>query len=407
MAQLRQEVTELTELTAAQVVAGEKASIAQTYRRAPMVLSHGQGMIVWDTEGKEYLDFMAGIAVNALGHGDPGVAAVLAEQAGKLVHTSNLFYSVPQVQLAEKLIANSFADKVFFTNSGTESNEGAIKFARRYARTTGGDSKFEIVAFEHAFHGRTMGALALTPKEVYQAPFRPLMPGVVIAPFNDISALEKAIGPQTAAVFIEPIQGEGGIHPATPEFLKALRTRCNEVGALLVFDEVQCGMGRTGDLWAHTASGVTPDIMTLAKPLAGGLPIGAILMTERVAATMEVGGHGTTFGGGPLVCAVASHVFDRISQPTFLQHVQETGTYLKERLEEVNSPHIRDVRGRGLMVGVELDLEVGEVIKRGVERGLLLVGSGQNILRLIPPLIAEKSHVDTFIERLTGVLTEF
>src|SRR5579859_120689 len=281
------------ELTAAQIIAGEKQHIAQTYKRAPMVLDHGHGMTVWDTEGKEYLDFMAGIAVNALGHSDPGITATLTAQAGKLIHTSNLFYTAPQVQLAEKLTANSFADKVFFTNSGTEANEGAIKFARRFARSEknekSAENKFEFVCFEHAFHGRTMGALALTPKEVYQAPFRPLMPGVVVAPFNDVSTLQTVIGPQTAAVFVEPVQGEGGIYPAKSEFLKALRQRCDEVGALLVFDEVQCGLGRTGDLWAYMKSGVTPDIMTLAKPLAGGLPIGAILMTDRVASIIAAG----------------------------------------------------------------------------------------------------------------------
>src|SRR5579859_1643294 len=239
------------EMTAAQIIAGEKEFIVQTYKRAPMVLSHGQGMTVWDTEGKPYLDFMAGIAVNALGHSDPGIVETLAAQAGKLIHTSNLFYTASQVQLAEKLVANSFADKVFFTNSGTEANEGAIKFARKFARSEsnpkhGGDEKYEIVCFEHAFHGRTMGSLALTPKEVYQAPFRPLMPGAVVAQFNDVDGLQKVIGPQTAAVFVEPVQGEGGINAATPEFLKALRARCDEVGAVLVFDEVQCGLGRTG-----------------------------------------------------------------------------------------------------------------------------------------------------------------
>src|SRR5258708_10458954 len=329
------------ELTATQIIAGEKQHIAQTYKRAPMVLDHGHGMTVWDTEGKEYLDFMAGIAVNALGHGDPGLMATLTAQASKLIHTSNLYYTAPPVQRAEKLTANSFADKVFFTNSGTEANEGAIKFASKFARATSGEGKTQIVCFEHAFHGRTMGSLAITPKEVYQAPFRPLMPDVVVAPFNDIAGLESVIGPQTCAVFLEPVQGEGGIHSATPEFLNELRKRCDEVGALLVFDEVQCGLGRTGDLWAHTATGITPDIMTLAKPLAGGLPIGAILMTDRVAQTMELGLHGTTFAGGPLVCAVANHVFDRISEGGFLQHVTEVGGYLQARLQEVNRPNIK------------------------------------------------------------------
>ncbi len=392
------------ELTAAQVIAAEREHIVQTYRRGPMVLSHGQGMTLWDTEGKAYLDFMAGIAVNALGHSDPGIVAAITAQAGKLIHTSNLYYTAPQVQLAEKLTGNSFADKVFFTNSGTEANEGAIKFARKFARVNGGENKTEIVCFDHAFHGRTMGSLALTPKEIYQAPFRPLMPGAVVAPFNDVQALSSAIGPQTCAVFVEPVQGEGGVHAASPEFLTALRERCDEVDALLVADEVQCGLGRTGDLWAHTAGGVTPDIMTLAKPLAGGLPIGALLATDRVASVMGPGEHGSTFAGGPLICAVASYVFDRIKEPAFLQHARETGQYLRERLEEVNSPHVKEVRGRGLMLGVELDIEAAGVIARGYEHGVIMVNAGTNVLRLVPPLIAEKQHVDTFVERLSAVL---
>ncbi|MCC7447623.1 MAG: aspartate aminotransferase family protein [Anaerolineae bacterium] len=395
------------ELTAAQIATRERAVIVQTYKRAPMVLSHGQGMFVWDTDGKQYLDFMAGIAVNALGHADPGIVDAFAVQASKLIHTSNLYYTIPGVQLAGKLVANSFADKVFFTNSGTEANEGAIKFARKFAKVNSDNpNKTEIVCFDHAFHGRTMGSLALTPKEIYQAPFRPLMPGVVVAPFNDVAALDSVIGPQTCAVFVEPVQGEGGIYAATPEFLTALRERCDQVGALLVFDEVQCGLGRTGDLWAYTSSGITPDMMTLAKPLAGGLPIGAILATDRVASAMSAGDHGTTFAGGPAICAVASYVFDRISSPSFLQNVRETGQYLHERLEEINSPHIQQVRGRGLMLGVELDIEAAGLLAKGYERGLLMVNAGTNVLRLIPPLIAEKQHVDVFIDRFSGILAE-
>lgn len=396
-----------SEMTAAQVIAGDHAHIIQAYKRGPLVLSHGEGMKVWDADGKEYLDFMAGIAVNALGHSDPGIGKVLAEQASKLIHTSNLYYTVPQVQLAEKLTSNSFADKVFFSNSGTEANEGAIKFARKFARVNGGgDHKTQIVCFEHAFHGRTMGSLALTPKEHYQAPFRPLMPDVVVAPFNDVGALATAIGPQTCAVFIEPVQGEGGIHPATPEFLKAIRNRCDEVGALLVFDEVQCGLGRTGELWAHTISGVEPDMMTLAKPLAGGLPIGAILATDRVAAAMSYGDHGSTFAGGPVITAVACYVLDRIRQPEFLRNVRQTGEYLKERLVEINSPHIKEVRGRGLMTGVELDIEAAPLIEKAYDHNLLILNAGTNVLRLVPPLIAQKTDVDTFVERFTAVLTE-
>ena len=397
---------EANALTASQIMAGEKQHILQTYKRAPVVLSHGEGVKVWDTDGREYLDFAAGIAVNALGHADAGMADVLNAQARKLTHTSNLYYTAPQVQLAEKLTANSFADKVFFTNSGTEANEGAIKFSRKYAKVKFPNiQKTQIVCFDHAFHGRTMGSLALTPKEAYQAAFRPLMPDVVVAPFNDINALNTHITDQTCAVFIEPVQGEGGIHAADPAFLAAIRKRCNEVGALLVFDEVQCGLGRTGALWGHTIGGVEPDIMTLAKPLAGGLPIGAILVTDAVASVMNYGDHGSTFAGGPLVCAVASHVFDRISEPAFLAHVNEVGGYLMDRMQEINSPLIKEVRGRGLMVGVEFNTEVEPIVKQGVDQGLLLVGAGVNVLRLVPPLILEKGHVDTLVERVTRILT--
>ncbi len=395
------------DLTAAEVMALGETHIVKTYKRAPMVLSHGRGVQTWDTEGREYLDFAAGIAVNALGHADAGMVAVLAEQAAKLTHTSNLYYSLPQIALAEKLTAHSFADRVFFTNSGTEANEAAIKFARKYARAAhNAADKTQIVCFDHAFHGRTMGSLSLTPKEAYQAPFRPLMPDVLVLPFNDSAALEQ-ITARTCAVFIEPIQGEGGIHAATPDFLQALRARCDQVGALLVFDEVQCGLGRTGDLWAHTASGITPDMMTLAKPLAGGLPIGALLATEPVAAALNYGDHGSTFAGSPLITAVANYVFDRISAPHFLAHVKAVGSYLKERLEEINSPKIKEVRGRGLMLGVEFTGDLaGSVVEQGYAHGLLLVGSGMHVLRVIPPLIVSERECDSFAERLTAILAK-
>jgi acetylornithine/N-succinyldiaminopimelate aminotransferase len=389
-----------------QIISSADHSFVQTYKRAPIVISHGKGVQVWDTDGNEYLDLMAGIAVNALGHADAGMAAALAEQAAKLVHTSNLYYTVPGVQLAEKLVANSFADRVFFTNSGAEANEGAIKFSRKFARVTGGsDTKTQVVCFDHAFHGRTMGTLALTPKEHYQAAFRPLMPDVVVGSFNDVAGVKDLITDRTCAVFIEPVQGEGGIHPATPEFLAALRARCDEVGALLVYDEVQAGLGRTGDLWAHTASGITPDIMTLAKPLAGGMPIGAILVTERVGAVMSYGDHGSTFAGGPLITAVANYVFDRINTPEFLNHVKEVGGYFMERLSEINSPHIVEVRGRGLMIGVEMDFDVNKLVDAGLGEGLLLVNAGTNVIRFVPPLILEPQHVDVAVEKLTKMLT--
>jgi predicted acetylornithine/succinylornithine family transaminase len=395
------------DLTAAEIIALGEAHIAKTYKRPAIVLSHGRGVQVWDTAGREYLDFAAGIAVNALGHADAGIAAVLAEQAGKLIHTSNLYYTLPQIKLAERLTAHGFADRVFFTNSGTEANEAAIKFARKYARVTFNTAeKTQIVCFDHAFHGRTMGSLALTPKEAYQAPFRPLMPDVLVLPFNDQAALEQ-ITERACAVFIEPIQGEGGIHEASAAFLRALRARCDQVGALLVFDEVQCGLGRTGDLWAHTASGVQPDMMTLAKPLAGGLPIGALLATERVASALTYGDHGSTFAGSPLITAVANYVFDRISAPEFLAHVRRVGSYLKARLAAINSPKIKEVRGRGLMLGIEFTGDLAaSVVEQGYAHGLLLVGSGTNVLRVIPPLIVTEHECDLFVERLTTILAK-
>lgn len=395
-----------TELSS-EVIALENAHIVQTYKRAPFVLDHGQGMTLYDTDGNAYLDFVAGIAVMALGHSDPGVTAAIAEQAGRLTHTSNLYYTEPAARLAARLTDLSFADKVFFSNSGTEANEAAIKFARKYARTySQNPNKTKIVAFDHAFHGRTMGSLAMTPKEAYQQPFRPLMPDVVIAPFNDLEGLDALIDEDTCAVFIEPIQGEGGVHPATHELLAKLRTLCDKVDALLIFDEVQCGLGRTGDLWAHSATGTTPDIMTLAKPLAAGLPIGAVLVKQKVADALKPGDHGSTFAGGPLITHVADHVLERIAEPAFLGHVREMGEYLRERLSEINSPHIVEVRGRGLIVGIELDIEAGKVVEKMQDRGILMVNAGVNVLRVIPPLIVEAEHIDLFAEALTGVLAE-
>jgi predicted acetylornithine/succinylornithine family transaminase len=330
----------------------------------------------------------------------------VAEQVGQLSHICNLYYSEPQADLAELLCNLSFADKVFFTNSGGEAIEAAIKFARKYAKATYGPGKTEIVAFTNAFHGRTAGALALTPREKYQAPFRPLMPDVRIAPFNDIAAAEKVIGPETCAVFVEPVQGEGGITPVTLEFVTALRDLCDRFHALLVFDEIQCGMGRTGKLWAYEHFGVQPDIMTVAKALGGGLPIGAALLTEEVASAMQPGEHGSTFAGGPVVCRAAQVVLQRVSDPAFLSHVTATGTYLMERLDELHSPHIQEVRGKGLMVGIEMDIEVAPLIAKGFEQGVLMLNAGTNILRLLPPLIAEEVHVDHFVTVLERILLE-
>lgn len=385
----------------------ENERIVQSYKRPPFVLERGEGVTLYDTEGNAYLDWVAGIAVNALGYGDPELTQVIQQAATGLLHTSNLYYTKPQVELAVTLCEKSFADRAFFTNSGAEANEGAIKFARKVAHDSGNPNKTEIVCFSHAFHGRTMGSLALTPKEKYQEPFKPLMPGAIVAEYNDIASAEAAIHDNTCAVFVEPVQGEGGIYPATTEFLQALRRLCDQHKALLVYDEVQCGVGRTGTLWAHEASGVTPDIMTIAKPLAGGLPVGAILTTEAVASHIHPGEHGTTFGGGPFITSVAKYVIERISQPQFLEHVREVGAYLMDRLQEINSPLIVEVRGRGLMVGMEFTVDVAPIIEAGYKRGLILANAGQNVVRFVPPLIVQKTHVDTLIQRLNTILADF
>jgi predicted acetylornithine/succinylornithine family transaminase len=384
----------------------ERRYVLQTYARPGFVLERGEGCWVYDTEGRAYLDCVAGIAVNALGHADPGLAAVLAQQAASLWHVSNLYHTAPQARLAQKLCESSFADRVFFCNSGAEANEGAFKFARKWAGDHFGPEKHVIVAFTNAFHGRTFGALAATPREKYQAPFRPLMPGVRIATFNDLVSAEDAMGEDVCAVIVEPIQGEGGIHPANPEFLAGLRDLCDRRHALLIFDEVQCGLGRTGTLWAHQGYGVLPDILSAAKPLAGGMPMGAILMTQAVADGMHPGDHGSTFAASPLVAAVAEAVLDRVNEPAFLADVAAKGAHLKERLEELNSPHVLEVRGRGLMVGVDLDVPAANVVAAGYEHGLLTVNAGPNTLRLVPPLIISRQEIDQLIERLGRILQE-
>jgi len=388
-----------------QLIQDENDHVVQTYKRPPFVIVHGEGSTLFDTEGKAYQDWVAGIAVNALGYNDARLTQAIQAAATGLIHTSNLYYTAPQIELANMLVEKSFADRVFFSNTGAEANEGAIKFARKVQYEKGAHDKTEIVCFTGAFHGRTMGAVALTPKEKYQKAFMPLMPGAVLAEFNNLESAKAAIGAKTAGVIIEPIQGEGGVNVATPEFLKGLRELCDQNGAVLIFDEVQCGLGRTGKLWAHEWSGVTPDIMTLAKPLAGGLPIGAILMTNAVANAMHAGEHGTTFGGGPLVTSVAKHVVQRISQPEFLTHVSEVGDYLIERLSEINSPIIKEVRGKGLIVALELTVDVSNIIEKGYEQGLLMVNAGTNVIRFVPPLIIEKSSVDNLVDKLTTIFS--
>ncbi|MDX2160778.1 MAG: aspartate aminotransferase family protein [bacterium] len=384
----------------------ENDYIVQSYKRAPFVLERGEGMTLYDSDGKAYQDWVAGIAVNALGYGDPGFVAAIQEAAAGLIHTSNLYYTAPQAELAALIVENSFADRVFFTNSGAEAVEGALKFARKVAYDQGEHKRTEIVCFSGAFHGRTLGALSITPKEKYQKPFHPLMPGVVVAQYNDLESARAAISDRTAAVILEPVQGEGGINPATAEFLQGVRALTWERGALLIFDQIQCGMGRTGTLWSSEPSGVTPDIQTIAKALGNGLPIGAILATEAVARHIHPGDHGSTFAGNPFTTRVARYVFNRISQPAFLANVRDTGAYLKERLEEINSPLVKEVRGRGLMIGLELHVDAAPMIEAGYAHGLLMVNAGANVIRFVPPLIAQKHDVDPLIEKLTYILTQ-
>ncbi|KAJ6734470.1 ACETYLORNITHINE AMINOTRANSFERASE [Salix purpurea] len=376
-----------------------------TYARNPVVISSGKGCKLYDPEGREYLDCTSGIAVNALGHGDTDWVKAVVEQANLLTHVSNVFYSVPQVELARLLVACSFADRVFFSNSGTEANEAAIKFARKYQRFTNPDEKqqaTEFISFSNSFHGRTMGALALTSKENYRFPFEPVMPGVNFLEYGDVQAATELIkSGRIAAVFVEPIQGEGGIYSATKEFLQSLRSACDDAGSLLVFDEVQCGLGRTGYLWAHEAYGVVPDIMTLAKPLAGGLPIGASLVSEKVAAAIKYGDHGSTFAGGPLVCNAAIAVLDKISKPDFLASVSKKGEYFKELIMHKlgGNSHVREVRGFGLIIGIELDVSASPLIDACRDSGLLILTAGKgNVVRLVPPLIISEQELERAAE---------
>lgn len=382
----------------------DAAYVLGTYPRAPFVLVRGQGMTLTDSEGNTYLDFGSGIAVNALGHADPEIVAAVAEQVARLGHVCNLYHTVPQAELAGSLCGLSFADKVYFCNSGAEAIEAAIKFARKYALVAHGPGKTGIVAFEGAFHGRTLGALSITPREAYQAPFRPLVPGAAVGPFNDLVAAEKLIGPDTCAVFVEPVQGEGGVHVASPPFLGALRELCDRHGALLIFDEIQCGLGRTGKLWAYEHYGIKPDMMALAKALGGGLPMGATLLAGRVAKAVETGDHGSTFAGGPVVARAAQVVLRRASDPATLAHIQAMGRLLLRRLGELDSPHVKAVRGLGLMAGVELDVEVAPIVAAGAERSVILLSAGPNVLRLLPPYIVTEEHIDTLIEILKAII---
>ncbi len=393
-------------LNTQEIIALEKQYVLQTYKRPDLVLERGQGSWLYDSDGREYLDAGAGIAVNALGHGHQVLIEALHHAAEGLLHTSNLYHTAPQARLARDLCESSFADRVFFGNSGAEANEGALKFARKWARTQGQAHKIGIVAFSGSFHGRTMGALAITATAKYREPFEPLIGGVTFAEFNHLESARQAITADTCAVIVEPMQGEGGVTPAEPEFLAGLRQLCDETGALLIFDEVQCGMGRTGTLWAYQNYGLHPDIMTLAKPLAGGLPMGAILVTQAVAGVMEPGDHGSTFAGGPFVCTVAQAVFNHINRPEFLAEVRSKGAYLAAKLAEVagESPLISEVRGKGLMWGLVTAIPAAEIVAEARQHGLIILVAGEKVVRLLPPLTITPSELDLLAERLTATL---
>ncbi|MFW6042618.1 MAG: aspartate aminotransferase family protein [Chloroflexota bacterium] len=377
------------------VVRDEASYLVPTYVRPEIVFERGEGVYLYDTDGNRYLDFMAGIAVNALGHADAEWVRAVSEQARRLTHVSNLYHTAPHVELAQRLVQNSFADRVFFCNSGSEANETALKFARKYARRVSErDSKTKLVAFSGSFHGRTMGALSATYKSKYRDPFGPLVPNVEFAPYNDPEAAAQIIDGDTCAVIVEPIQGEGGVNPATPNFLRALRTLCDDHDAVLIFDEVQCGLGRSGYLWAHLSYGVEPDIMTLAKPLAGGLPIGVTLVREDIAMVMEPGDHGSTFAAGPLVCRAAQVVFDRVNDSAFLDDVQQNGKHLRHCLRQLGSPLIEEVRGQGLLIGLQFSWPVKALMAEARQRGLLIINAGEEVIRICPPLTITRPEIE-------------
>jgi acetylornithine/N-succinyldiaminopimelate aminotransferase len=380
-------------------------ALLPTYKRAPMELVRGEGVYLFDSTGKRYLDFVAGIAVNAFGYGDVGLSAAMHRAADGLVHVSNLYSTTPGQQLAAALVARSFADRVFFCNSGAEANEGAFKFARRWARTVG-DSKHEILALRGAFHGRLFATLAATDRPAYRVPFRPLAGGVSIVE-RDIDDIAVVLDEETvAAVILEPIQGEGGVRVLDAGFLSELRALTKERRIALIFDEIQCGLGRTGKLFAYEQFAVTPDLLTLAKPLAGGLPMGAILLTEEIGSAVKPGDHGTTFGGGPFIASVALHVLERLADPALLSSVSENGAWLGRQLEVIGrrTGRVRAVRGMGYMWGIDVTSPAAQVVDKAREAGLLVCTAGEYTVRLLPPLVTSRDELARGLQILEDVL---
>ena len=376
------------------------------YGRTPICLVRGDGLRVWDSEGREYLDFTSGIAVTALGHCHPRVTGAIQEAAATLLHVSNIFHTAPQVHLAKLLCEHSFADRVFFGNSGAEANEAAIKLARKYAKDRHASDRVEIIATHNSFHGRTLATVSATGQPKYQHGFEPLVPGFKHVAYNDLRAVERAMDNHTAAVLVEPLQGEGGVYVPDDDYLPGLRKLCDQNGTLLIFDEIQTGMGRTGKLWAYEHSGVAPDIMTLAKALANGVPIGAMLAREEVASALTAGTHGSTFGGTPFVCSVALATLTTMIEERVPERAAKTGRHVMQALAGLRQrqPAIRDVRGRGLLIGIELDRAAGPVVDACREGGLLVLTAGDRVVRLAPALIATEADCNRALEILERAL---
>ena len=385
-------------------------SILHTYNRFPVVFERGEGCYLYDSEGKKYLDFAAGIAVNALGYHYPGYDEALKSQIDKLTHISNLYYNEPMSEAGEKLVKASGMSKAFFTNSGTEAIEGALKAARKYSYTKNGGSRYEIIAMNHSFHGRSMGALSVTGTAHYREPFEPLVGGVKFADFNDLDSVKAQVNEKTCAIITEVVQGEGGIYPAQKEFLEGLRALCDAQDIILIFDEIQCGMGRTGNYFAWQGYGVKPDIMTCAKALGNGVPVGAFVLGEKAAAaSLEPGDHGTTYGGNPFVCAAVSKVFDIFEKDQIVDHVKELTPYLEEKLDALVDKYsiFSTRRGSGFMQGlVVTGVPVGALVKKALDKGLVVISAGSDVLRLVPPLVITKEHIDQMAELLAACAEE-
>jgi acetylornithine aminotransferase len=380
--------------------------MAKTYKRFPIVITKGKGCSLWDAEGKKYIDFVSGIAVCNLGHAHPRISEALSKQADILLHVSNLYYTEPQIELASLLTENSFADRVFFCNSGAEANEAAIKLARKYFKDKGESERYRIITMEKSFHGRTMATLSATGQDKIRKGFEPILEGFDYIPFNDIDAMRKSINSSTCAVLLEPIQGEGGVRCPDPDYLKAVRRLCDEKKVLLIFDEIQTGMGRTGKFFAYEHFGIEPDIMTLAKALANGLPIGAMLASEEVAQAFGPGAHASTFGGTPIITAASVQVVKVLLEEKLFHHCAKIGAYFKERLQDLKAKHgsIVDVRGMGLLLGMKLKVEGDTIVNSCMEKGFLINCIQGNILRFIPPLIIEKEEIDALVVCLDEVL---